>query len=75
MNAGEFNTEIAKLVNRGLTEGVFKGKMTTAEMIGVLEITKNGTLQTIQNVVAAQAQKPPLIHLPPNGNRIPPQPG
>lgn len=40
MNAAEFNTEINKLTNYALREGLLKGNLTPVEFIGVLSLAK-----------------------------------
>jgi hypothetical protein len=74
MNAAEFNTETKKLNERALKDGVFAGKMSAAEMVGIIELMKNQIANIINAQAVANAQKPqPLILPQPNGFKAPPR--
>lgn len=75
MNAAELNTELNKLCARALREGVFPGKISPAEFIGILEMVKmQGNAQIMHALAVKQSQQQPII-MPPLNGHLPPPPG
>lgn len=71
MNLAEFNTELGKLVNRAMKEGVAARKLTPVEIIGSLEFQKAEIIRHFQDLARAN-QQPQIIPfrgpLPPPGS-------
>jgi len=75
MNASEFGTELGKLVERAVADGVLKRKMSVEELVGCLELQKLEVTRHFQDLARAAAQKQrPAIVLP-NRFKFPPAPG
>lgn len=70
MNAAAFNTEHAKLMNRALREGCFTGKMSPAELLGIVELGKQQAAAAILTPAQAATAKP-IILTPPPGLKLP----
>ena len=62
MNASEFNTELGKLVNRAMKEGIAAGKMDPLQLVGSLDFQSGEIMRHFQD--AARAAQQPLLHLP-----------
>ena len=69
MNATEFNHEICKVIQRGMTEGILEKKLDVPSMIGILEMHKGELLRWSQELsrAATQQQIIKATVLPPNG--------
>ena len=72
MNLSEFNTELAKLVQRALIEGVNAHKLSHQEMVGSLRFHEAGVVRWVQDsemqrLAHAQRILVPRVKLPPNG--------
>ena len=72
MNASEFGTELGKLVERAVADGVLKRKMSVEELAGCLELQKLEVARHFQDLArqaAAKMQQPRIIpfrgNLPP----------
>lgn len=75
MNAAEFGTELGKLTERAVADGVVQRKMTFQEMIGILELQKLEVARHMQDLARLQmAQKNKLRIIPASGP-LPPIPG
>lgn len=73
MNNAEFNTELGKLVNRAMKEGIAAGKMDPTQLVGSLDFQKAEIIRHFQDCARmAEMQKGPLLHLPKRGPMIPP---
>lgn len=77
MNASELNTELAKVIQRGIKEGFLNQKMTICEIVGIIELQKLDLVRWAQNMMQAQAaaQAPIILPSPINGRHMPPPPG
>jgi hypothetical protein len=79
MNATEFNTELGKLIERAVNEGVSVNNMTAHNVLGIIEAQKlhfwtwHQTATAMAAAARAQAKKPPLIQPVDNGFQIPPR--
>jgi len=75
MNASEFGTELGKLVERAVADGVLKRKMSVEELVGCLELQKLEVSRHFQDLAraAAQNKRPTIVR--PNGFNLPPAPG
>jgi hypothetical protein len=62
MNAAEFNTELGKLVNRAMKEGIAAGKMDPLQLVGSLEFQGGEIMRHFQD--AARAAQQPALYLP-----------
>jgi hypothetical protein len=62
MNASEFNTELGKLLDRAMREGVAQRKMGPIEVVGILECVKGDFIRNFQD--AARAEQPARLYLP-----------
>jgi len=60
MNNAEFNTELVKLVNRAMKEGLAAGKMDPAQLVGSLDFQKAEIIRHFQDIARA-AQQPQII--------------
>jgi hypothetical protein len=78
MNIAEFNTELGKLINRAVNEGVTPNKMGLDNLVGVLELQKADVIRFAQDLARADnarkaAQSIVLpgdrCFMPPNGGR------
>lgn len=56
MNASEFGTELGKLTERAMADGILKRKMTIEELIGMLELQKLELARHFQDIARAQAR-------------------
>lgn len=74
MNAAEFNTELGKLCDRALREGVAARKMGPVEVIGILECVKADFLRAFQDLARKAARPERPIIYPPDGRIPPPRP-
>ena len=69
MNAHQLNLELNKLMSASINEGVLKGQMSPAELIGTLEMHKLAAERAIAAAVA-RAQQSPIIR----AQQLPPAP-
>ena len=78
MNIAEFNTELGKLINRAVNEGVTPNKMGLDNLVGVLELQKADVIRFAQDLaraVAAQKAAQGIVlpgdrcYMPPKGDR------
>jgi hypothetical protein len=69
MNLAEFSTELGKLADRSMMEGVALRKMTLIDVVGVIELQKLEIVRGLQDMARAHAAKQNeiRIHLPPGG--------
>lgn len=66
MNAAEFNTELGKLIDRAVKEGLAPGKMSPIEVVGIMECVKADVVRNLQDMARqAAAQQQPRLYLPP----------
>lgn len=77
MNASEFNTEIHKVITRGVNEGIAGKKMSFETMIGVLQCQQQQLFDWRAAMMAqaaqAAAEQPPIILPGMNGFTPPPR--
>lgn len=60
MNNAEFNTELGKLVNRSMKEGIAAGKMDPTQLVGSLDFQKAEIIRHFQDCARA-AQQPQIV--------------
>jgi len=74
MNNAEFNTELGKLVNRAMKEGIAQNKMDPTQLVGSLDFQKAEIIRHFQDCARmAEMQKQPTILTPNRGPIIPPR--
>lgn len=61
MNNAEFNTELGKLVNRAMKEGIAAGKMDPTQLVGSLDFQKAEIIRHFQDCARAAQQNPQII--------------
>lgn len=65
MNAAEFNTELGKLIDRAMEEGVMERKMGPIDIVGIIECQKADVLRNFQDLARqAAADRAPRLYLP-----------
>jgi hypothetical protein len=65
MNASEFNTEFAKLVDRAMSEGIVPRKMSPIELVGIIDCVKCDLQRNFQDIARqAREKQQPTIFLP-----------
>ena len=78
MNVAEFSTELGKLINRAVNEGVTQNKMGMDNLVGILEMQKQDVIRWTQDMAraaAAKAQAQSIVlpgdrrFAPPNGGQ------
>lgn len=72
MNRAELHTELTKVISRAVREGVIPKKLSCEEIIGVLELHKQGTIVLANNIEMDERLKNASPIIRPNGR--PPTP-